>query len=126
MMLSYCYFDQNCKLVFRKKPVLVPSKPETNKTNSRGVSTILPTATYTPNLVCTSQTDDKIAAPHASLPHIIVLSDSPKSSSMDPMPEVSCETSQTDSQKVINRFWKSKVVELDMQAMHDRDTHPLS
>jgi hypothetical protein len=31
--------------------------------------------------------------------------------------------SQTDSQKIINRFWKSKETELDMQAMHDGDTH---
>jgi len=124
MRLSYYYFDQNCKLVSRKKPILVPLAPETDKTNSRGVSTVLSTATYTPNSVCTSQIDDRVAAPHALLPHITVLSNSPKSSSMAPMHEVLCETSQTDSQKVINQFWKSKVVELDMQAMHDRDAHP--
>jgi len=48
MRLSYCYFDQNSKLVFRKKHVLVPLAPETDKTNSRGVSTIPPTSTYRP------------------------------------------------------------------------------
>ena len=77
---------------------------KTERTNSGVVSTILPTATYTPNSVCTSQTDDRTAAPHASLAHIMVVSDSPKSSSMFPMPEASCETFQTDSQKFINRF----------------------
>jgi hypothetical protein len=44
---------------------------------------------------------------------------------MFPMPEASCETSQTDSQKFINRFWKSKEAKLDMQAMHDGDAHHL-
>jgi hypothetical protein len=82
--LSYYYFDQNSKLIFRKKPELVSSAPETDRTNSGGVSTILPMATYTPNLVCTSQTDDGTAAPHASLPHIMVLPNSPKSSCMTP------------------------------------------
>jgi len=123
MLLSYCYFHQNWKLVFRKEPVLVPLALETDKTNSRGANIVLPTATYTPNWVCTSQTDDRIAATHVSLPHITVLFDSPKLSSMAPVPKVSCETSQTNSQKFINMFWKSKVTELDMQAMHDRDAH---
>jgi hypothetical protein len=89
---------------FRKKPELVFSAPKTDRTNSGGVSTILPTTTYTPNSVCTSQTDDGTAAPHASLPHITVLSNSPKSSCMVPMPEASCDASQTDSQKIINWF----------------------
>jgi hypothetical protein len=123
--LSYCYFDQDGKFIFWKKPELVSSAPETDRTNSGGVSTILPTATYTPNSVCTSQIDDGTAAPRASLPLITVLSDSPKSSSMTPMPETSCDASQTDSQKFINHFWKSKVVKLDMQATHDEDAHPL-
>jgi hypothetical protein len=77
-----------------------------------------------PNLVHISRTDDGTAAPHASLPHITVLSDSIKSSSMVPKPEASCETSQTNSHKSINRFWKSKEAELDMQSMHDGDAHP--
>jgi hypothetical protein len=125
MRLSYCYFDQNCKLVFRKKPILVCSAPETDKTNSRGVSTILPTATYIPNSVCTSQTDDGTTAPHASLPHITVLSSSPKPSNMVPMPEASCDASLTDSQKFINRFWNKKRQKMDMQATHDRDAYLL-
>jgi hypothetical protein len=91
-------------LFFRKKPELVFSTSETVRTNSLGVSNILPTTTYTPNLVCTSQTDDGIAAPHASLPLIMVLSDSLKSLSMTPMPEASCDVSQTNSQKIINWF----------------------
>jgi hypothetical protein len=122
--LSYCYFDQDGKLIFRKKPELVSSAPETDRTNSGAVSTILPTATYIPNSVCTSQTDDGIAAPHASLPHIMVLPNSPKSSCMTPMPETSCDASQTDSQKFINWFCKSKVAKLDMQATHDGDAYP--
>jgi hypothetical protein len=104
--LSYCYFNQDGKLIFRKKPELVSSTYKTDRTNSGGVSTILPIATYTPNSVCTSQTDDGIAAPHALLPHIMVLLNSPKSSCMTPMPEASCDAPQTDSQKFINRFWK--------------------
>jgi hypothetical protein len=44
---------------------------------------------------------------------------------MVPMPEASCDASQTDSQKFINRFWKSKEAELDMQATQDGDAHPL-
>jgi hypothetical protein len=95
--LSYCYFDQDGKLIFRKKPELVSSAPETDRTNSGGVSTILPTATYIPNLVCTSQTDDRTAAPHASLPHIMVLPNSPKSLCMTPMSETSWDASQIDS-----------------------------
>jgi hypothetical protein len=35
------------------------------------------------------------------------------------------DTSQTDSYKFINQFWKSKVAKLDMQATHDGDAHPL-
>jgi hypothetical protein len=105
---------------------LVSSAPGIDRTNSGGVSNILPTATYTPNLVSTSQTDDGTAAPHASLPHIMVLPNSPKSSCMTPMPEASCDASQTDSHKFINRFWKSKKAKLDMQATHDGDAHPLS
>jgi hypothetical protein len=101
---SYCYFVQDDKLIFRKKPELVSSTPETDRTNSGGVSTILPTATYIPNSVCTSQTDDGTTAPHASLPHIMVLPNSPKSSCMTPMPEASCDASQTDSQKFNNWF----------------------
>jgi len=93
--LSYCYIDQNGKFIFRKKPELVSLASETDKTNSEGVSTILPAATHS---ICTSRTDDGTAALHASLPHITVLSDSPKSSSMVPMPKVSCDASQTDSQ----------------------------
>jgi hypothetical protein len=120
--LSYCYFDQDGKLSFRKKPELVSSAPETDRTNSGGVNTILPTATYTPNSVCTSQTDDGTAAPHAPLPHIMVLPYSPKSSCMTPMPEASCDASKTDSQKIINRFWKSKkanwTCRLRMMEMH--------
>jgi hypothetical protein len=104
--LSYCYFDQDGKLIFRKKPELVSSAPETDRTNSGRVSTILPTATYTPNSVCTSQTDDGTTTPHASSSHIMVLPNSPKSSCMTPMPEASCDASQTDSHKFINRFWK--------------------
>jgi hypothetical protein len=69
---------------------LVSSALETDRTNSGWVSIILPAITYTPNLVCTSWTDDGIATPRASLPHIMVLSDSPKSLSMVPMPEASC------------------------------------
>ena len=45
---------------------------------------------------------------------------------MVPMSEASCDASQTDSQKFINQFWKSKEAELDMQATHDGDVHPLS
>jgi hypothetical protein len=101
---SYCYFDQDSKLIFRKKPELVSSAPETDRTNSGGVSTILSTATYIPNSVCTSQTNNGTAAPHASLPHIMVLPNSPKSSCLTPMHETSCDASQTDSQKFINRF----------------------
>lgn len=123
--LSYCYFDQYGKLIFRKRPELVSSAPETNRTNSGGVSTILPAVTYTPNSVCTPRTDDGTAAPHASLPCITVLFDSSKSSSIVPMPEASRDASQTDSQKFINRFWKSKEAELDMQATQDGDAHPL-
>jgi hypothetical protein len=122
--LSYCYFDQDGKLIFRKKPKLVSSVPEIDRTNSGGVSTILPTATYIPNSVCTSQTDDRTVAPHASLPHIMVLPNSPKSLCMTPMLETSCDASQTDSQKFINRFWKTKVAKLDMQATHDGDAYP--
>jgi hypothetical protein len=44
---------------------------------------------------------------------------------MVPMPEASCDASQSNSQKFINRFLKSKEAELDMQATHDGDTHPL-
>jgi hypothetical protein len=44
---------------------------------------------------------------------------------MAPMPEASCNASQTDSQKFIYRFWKSKETELDMKATHDGDAHPL-
>jgi hypothetical protein len=40
------------------------------------------------------------------------------------MPETSCDASQTDSQKFINRFWKTKVAKLDMQATHDGDAYP--
>jgi hypothetical protein len=87
--LSYCYNDQNGKLIFRKKPELVSSAPKTDMTNSGGVSTILPTATYTPNSVHTSRTDDGTTTSHTLLPHITVLSDSPKSSDMVPMPEAS-------------------------------------
>jgi len=123
--LPYCYIDQYGKLIFRKKPELVSTAPETDRTNSGGVSTILPIASYTPNSVCTFQTDDETTAPHAPLPHITVLSNSPKLSCMVPMPEASCDASQTDSQKIINRFWKSKEAKLDMQATHDGDTHPL-
>jgi hypothetical protein len=123
--LSYCYFDQDDKLIFRKKPKLVSSAPEIDRTNSGRVSTILPAVTYTPNSVCTSQTDDGTSTPHASLPHIMVLPNSPKSSCMTPMPEASCDASQTDPQKFINRFWKSKKAKLNMQATHDRDAHPL-
>ena len=82
--LSYYYIDQYGKIIFRKKPELVSSAPETNRTNSGGVSTIFPAAIYTPNSVRTSRTNDGTAAPHASLPHIMVLSDSPKSSSVAP------------------------------------------
>jgi len=78
--LSYCYIDQYGKIIFRKKPELVSLVPETDKTNSGGVSTILPATTYTPNSVYTSRTDDGTIAPHASLTHITMLSDSPKSS----------------------------------------------
>jgi hypothetical protein len=106
--LSYFYFDQDGKLIFRKKPELVSSTPKIDRTNSGGVSTILPTATYTPNSVCTSQTDDGTTAPHVLLPHIMVLPNSPKSSCMTPMTEASCDAFQTNSQKFINRFWKSK------------------
>ena len=95
--LSYCYIDPNGKIIFRKQPELVSLVPETDKTNSGGVSTILPTATYTPNSVCTSQTDDGTTSPHASLPNITVLSDSPKSSNMDPMPEASCNAPPNQS-----------------------------
>jgi hypothetical protein len=56
-------------LFLGKKPELVSSAPETDRTNSGGVSTILSIATYTPNSACTSQTDDGTTAPHASLPH---------------------------------------------------------
>jgi hypothetical protein len=122
--LSYCYFDQDGKLIFRKKSELVSSAPETDRTNSGGVSSILPTATYIPNSVCTSQTDDGTTAPHVSLPHIMVLPNSPKSSCMTPMPETSCDAFQTNSQKFINQFWKSKVAKLDMHATHDGDTYP--
>ena len=104
---------------------MVSSVPETDRTNSGGVSTILPTATYTPNLVCTSQTDDGTTTSHASLPYIIVLSNSPKTLCMVPMPEASHDASQTNSQKIINRFWKSKEAKLDMQATHDGDAHAL-
>jgi hypothetical protein len=97
--LSYCYFNQDGKLIFRKKPELVSSTPKTDRTNFGGVSTILPIATYTPNSVCTSQTDDETTTPHASLPRIMVLLNSPKSSCMTLMPEASCDASQTDSQK---------------------------
>jgi hypothetical protein len=76
-------------------------------------------------MVRTSRTDDRTTAPHASLPHITVLANSPKSSSMVPMPEASCDASHTDSQKFINWLWKSKEVELDMQATHDEDAYPL-
>jgi hypothetical protein len=38
---------------------LVSSAPETNKASLRGVRSILTIATYTPNLVCISQTDDR-------------------------------------------------------------------
>jgi hypothetical protein len=31
--LSYCYFDQDGKLIFRKKPELVSSALETDRTN---------------------------------------------------------------------------------------------
>ena len=41
------------------------------------------------------------------------------------MPEVSCDASQTDLQKFINRFWKSKETKLDMQVVDDGDVHPL-
>jgi hypothetical protein len=79
-------------------------------------------ATYTPNSVCTSQTDDRTAAPHASLPHIMVLPNSPKSSCTTPMPEVSCDASQTDSQKFINWFGNKKrqnwTCKLRMTEMH--------
>ena len=95
--LSYCYIDQNGKIIFRKQPELVSLVPETDKTNSGGVSTILPAATYTPNSVRTSRTDDETIAPHASLHHIMVLSNSPKLLCMVPMPEASCHASQTDS-----------------------------
>jgi len=60
--LSYCYIDQYGKLIFRKKPELVSSVSETDRTNSGGVSTIFPAATYTPNSVRTSRTDDGTAA----------------------------------------------------------------
>jgi len=95
--LSYCHIDHNGKLIFRKKPELVSSVSETDRTNSGGVSTIFPAATYTPNSVRTSRTDDGTTTPHASLPHITVLSDSLKSSSMVPMSKASCDASQTDS-----------------------------
>jgi hypothetical protein len=42
---------------------------------------------------------------------------------MVPMPEASCDASLADSQKFINRFWKSKKAKLDMQATHDRDAY---
>jgi hypothetical protein len=42
---------------------------------------------------------------------------------MTPMRETSCDASQTDSQKFINQFWKSKVAKLDTQAMHDGDAY---
>jgi hypothetical protein len=119
MRLSYCYFDQNSKLVFRKKHVLVPLAPETDKTNSRGVSTIPPTSTYTLNSVCTSQTNDGTTMLQASLPHAMVLSSFPKLSDIVPMPKVSCDASLTDLRKFINRFFKSTEAKLDMQAMHD-------
>jgi hypothetical protein len=95
--LSYCYIDQYGKIIFKKRLELVSSAPETDKTNSRGVSTILPAATYIPNSVRTSRTDDRTAAPHASLTQITVLSDPPKSSNMVRVPEASCDASQTDS-----------------------------
>jgi hypothetical protein len=123
--LSYYYFDQDGKLIFREKSALVSSAPETERTNLGGVSNILPTTTYTPNSVCTSQTNDGTAAPHALLPHITVLSSSPKSSNMVPMPKASCDASLTNSQKVINQFWKSKEAKLDMQATHDGCAHLL-
>ena len=44
---------------------------------------------------------------------------------MVPIPEASCDASQTVSRKFINQFWKSKEAELDIQAMHDGDAHPL-
>ena len=98
---------------------------KTERTNSGVVSTILPTATYTPNSICTSQTHDGTATLHASLSHITVLSNSLKSSCMVLMPEASRDASQTNSQKIINRFWKSKEAKLDMQATHDGVVHPL-
>jgi hypothetical protein len=45
---------------------------------------------------------------------------------MVPMHEASCDASQTELQKFINRFWKSKEAKLDMQATHDGDAHPLA
>ena len=95
--LSYCYIDQYGKLILGKKPELVSSASKTDRTNAGGVSTIFPAATYTPNSVRTSRTDDGTAAPHASLPHITVLSNSLKSSNMAPMPKASRNASQTDS-----------------------------
>ena len=41
------------------------------------------------------------------------------------MPEVTCDASQIDLQKFINRFWKSKEAKLDMQVADDGDVHPL-
>ena len=113
--LPYCYIDQYGKLILGKKPELVSSASKTDRTNAGGVSTIFPAATYTPNSVRTSRTDDGTAAPHASLPHITVLSNSLKSSNMAPMPKASRNASQTYSQKFINRFWKSKEAKLDMK-----------
>jgi hypothetical protein len=49
--------------------------------------------------------------------------DSPKSSSMVLMLEVSYDTSQVDLHKFINWFWKPNVAELDMQATYDEDAH---
>jgi hypothetical protein len=40
--LSYCYFDQNGKLIFRKKPVLVSSVSKTDRANSGEATTIPP------------------------------------------------------------------------------------
>jgi hypothetical protein len=62
---------------------------------------------------------------YASLPHVMVLSDSSKSPSVVPLPEVLCDASQTNLKGCLHWFRKSVDAKLDMHFMLGADAHPL-
>jgi hypothetical protein len=86
--LFHYHYNKN-EYAYANQSKLASSASEADRANLGRASTILSTATYTPNSVNVSHTDDGTAAPCASLPHLRVFSNSPKSPSLISLPDAS-------------------------------------